>query len=235
MTKENSYTYSGHENLLAMQHARNYNDFLGRMIHKYGQGYATIVDFGAGVGAFADTAKVWAGRLVCVEPDHKQLVILQSSGFETVPDISLLPDASVDYVYSVNVLEHIEDDIGVLAEISRKLRPGGRLLIYVPALHWLFTSMDREVGHVRRYSRGELNAKLCGAGYRITRSVYVDSIGVLATLAYKWFANKQKGRINVGALKAYDRFVFPLSLVLDLLLGKLLGKNLLVVCEKNGN
>ncbi len=232
MTKDNSYTYSGHENLLAMQHARNYNAFLGKLIRKYGQGYSTIVDFGAGVGALAKTAKNWAGRLVCVEPDHKQLGFLQSSGFETVPDISVLPDASVDYVYSVNVLEHIEDDVGVLAEISRKLRPGGRLLIYVPALQWLFTNMDREVGHVRRYSRDELNGKLCGAGYRITHSIYVDSLGVLATLAYKWFANKQEGKINIGALKVYDRFVFPLSRVLDLLLGKLLGKNLLVVCEK---
>lgn len=232
MTKDDSYTYSGHENLLAMQHAKNYNAFLGRLIRKHGQGYSTIVDFGAGVGALAETAKVWADRLVCVEPDNRQLAILQSSGFETVPDISALPDASVDYVYSVNVLEHIEDDTGVLAEISRKLRPGGRLLIYVPALQWLFTNMDREVGHVRRYSRAELNNKVCGAGYRMTRSVYVDSLGVLATLAYKWFANKQQGRINVGALKVYDRFVFPLSRVLDVLLGKLLGKNLLVVCEK---
>lgn len=235
MTQDKSYTYSGHENLLAMQHAKNYNAFLGRLIRKYGLGHSTIVDFGAGVGALADTAKDWAAHLVCVEPDHKQSAILQSSGFETVHDISALPDASVDYVYSVNVLEHIQDDIGVLAEISRKLQPGGRLLIYVPALQWLFTNMDREVGHIRRYSRDELNMKLCGAGYRITRSVYVDSLGVLATLVYKWFANKQEGRINIGALKMYDRFVFPLSRLLDLLLGKFIGKNLLVVCEKNEN
>ena len=233
MIKEESFTYSGHENLLAMQHAKNYNAYLSDVIRKYGHGYLNIVDFGAGVGALAEQSKNWAGRLICVEPDQKQLDILRASGFETVPDIASLPDSSVDYVYSVNVFEHIENDIGALQDISRVLRPDGRLLIYVPALQWLFTSMDKRVGHVRRYSRGELNTKLANAGYRITHSSYVDSLGVLATLAYKWFADKQEGKIDIGMLKVYDRFVFPVSLALDALMSKLAGKNLLVVCEKN--
>ena len=232
MDKEKPFIYSGHENLLAMQHARNYNHFLGKVIRQHGEGSTTTIDFGAGVGALAEGARDWAKRLICVEPDPKQMNILCAAGFETIPDISTLPDASIDYVYSVNVFEHIENDSDVLAEIFRKLHPGGRFLIYVPAMQWLFTSMDKEVGHVRRYHRTELNRKLTAAGYTVRRSVYVDILGVLATLAYKWFGNKH-GRINIQALKVYDRLLFPLSRALDMLFGRLAGKNLLVVCEKS--
>jgi SAM-dependent methyltransferase len=232
MNKNDSFTYTGHENLLAMQHARNYNAFLGKAIGKYGQNYETVVDFGAGVGALAGEAKKWAPRLICVEPDPKQINILQAEGFEAIPDISVLPDGSVDYVYSVNVLEHIDEDIVMIRDIFSKLRVGGRFLIYVPALQWLFSSMDKKVGHVRRYSRNDLDKKLRDQGYRIIHSKYVDSLGVLATLAYKWFGDKQEGSLSIPALKFYDRFLFPVSLVLDWVFNKLVGKNLLIVCEK---
>lgn len=231
MDSEEPFVYSGHENLLAMQHAHNYNRFLQKIIRRYGEGSATVIDFGAGVGALSEGVRGWAKHLICVEPDPKQMTILRVAGFEAIPDISSLPDTSIGYVFSVNVLEHIDKDTEVLAAIFRKLQPGGRLLIYVPALQWLFTSMDKEVGHVRRYSRTELNHKLSVAGYSVTHSVYVDSLGVLATLAYKWLGNKQ-GKLNVRALKVYDRVFFPLSRALDVFFGMWLGKNLLVVCEK---
>jgi len=223
--------YSGHENLLVMQHARNYNHFLGALIRQNNAGANTLVDFGAGVGALAQGVRAWARRLVCVEPDAAQMRILREAGFEVAADLSSLEDASVDFVYSINVLEHITQDVDALAQIFSKLRPGGRLLVYVPALQWLYTSMDTAVGHIRRYHKEDLVQKLQSVGYTLTRSEYVDCLGVPATLAYKWLGSST-GHINLGALKTYDRFIFPVSRVLDKLFGSLLGKNLLVVCEK---
>jgi SAM-dependent methyltransferase len=223
--------YSGHENLLVMQHARKYNHFLGSLIRQNNAGAGTVVDFGAGVGALAQGARAWARRLVCVEPDAVQMDILRKAGFEVAADLSALGDASVDFVYSINVLEHIAQDVEALAQIFSKLRPGGRLLVYVPALQWLYTSMDTAVGHVRRYHKEDLVQKLQSVGYNLTRSEYVDCLGVPATLAYKWLGNSS-GHINLGALKTYDRFIFPLSRLLDRLFGGMGGKNLLVVCEK---
>lgn len=223
--------YSGHENLLVMQHARNYNQFLGSIIHQNNAGAGTVVDFGAGVGALAQGVRAWAGRLVCVEPDAAQMDILRQAGFDVAADLSALEDASVAFVYSINVLEHIPQDVEALAQIFSKLRPGGRLLVYVPALQWLYTSMDTAVGHVRRYHKNDLVQKLQSVGYTIQHSEYVDCLGVPATLAYKWFGSSS-GHINLGALKTYDRFIFPVSRMLDGLMGRVGGKNLLVVCEK---
>ncbi len=232
MTSENQFIYSGHENLLVMQHAKNYNRFLDDAIREYGAKADTVVDFGAGVGALAVEARKWAKRLICVEPDPKQLNILASAGFESIADMAELPDSSVDYIYCINVLEHIEPDREIMASMFRKLRPGGLLFIYVPAFQFLYSSMDQRVGHVRRYSRHDLNTKVSEAGFSIQRSVYVDFLGVFSTLAYKCFGDKQ-GTINLNALKVYDKIIFPLSRFLDIFFGMIAGKNLFLVCEKS--
>jgi 2-polyprenyl-3-methyl-5-hydroxy-6-metoxy-1,4-benzoquinol methylase len=156
METESKFTYTGHENLLVMQHAHNYNGFLGQLIRRHAEGARTIVDFGAGVGALAQTVRPWARKLVCVEPDAVQTDMLKAAGYEVVDSISALPEGSVDYVYTVNVMEHIQDDRAILSEIFKTLRSGGRLLVYVPALQWLYSSMDAAVGHVRRYHMKDL-------------------------------------------------------------------------------
>jgi len=231
MSNSPSFAYTGHENLLVMQHAVNYNSFLRGLLRRYGAGSEGVVDFGAGVGAMAEDTRLWAQGLVCVEPDPVQADILRSSGFDVCTDINKLCDESVGYVYSVNVFEHIADDEAVMASIHAKLRSGGKLLVYVPALQWLFSSMDTAVGHVRRYHSKDLEDKLVKVGFLVRRSEYVDCLGVPATLAYK-LAGGSDGSINTGALKLYDRFFFPVSRLLDRLFNGWLGKNLLVVCEK---
>ena len=84
-------------------------------------------------------------------------------------DACALPfaDASVDLVVPFDVLEHIEDDGAALAEMARVLRPGGRLLVAVPADMSLWSAHDEAVGHVRRYTRVSLLAAIAAAGLRI--------------------------------------------------------------------
>lgn len=231
MESESRIVYTGHENLLAMQHARNYNHFLGQLIHRFGEGAHTVVDFGAGLGALAEGVRPWANRLICVEPDSVQIGMLKDAGYETAESIAHFSPGSVDYVYSVNVLEHIHNDREVLKDIFTILKPGGRLLVYVPALQWLYSSMDTAVGHVRRYHMKELTEKVACAGFVVKTREYVDSLGVPATLVYK-LAGNSNGSINTAALATYDHLVFPISRTLDKLFSQVGGKNLLVVCEK---
>ena len=231
MTGNSRFAYSGHENLLAMQHAVNYNRFLAAEIERNATSRRVVVDFGAGVGALAGQTRRWCERLVCIEPDGSQRGILRSQSLEALADMSQIADESVDYVYCVNVLEHIEDDAGTVRDFHRKIRRGGRLFIYVPAMQFLYSAMDRAVGHHRRYYRTALVSMIQSAGFRVERSDYVDSLGVAATLAYKWLGDKQ-GRINLRALHLYDRYVFPLSRAFDGLARKIAGKNLLLVGEK---
>jgi hypothetical protein len=119
----------------------------------------------------------------------------------------------------------------ILRELHSKLKPGGKLFIYVPAFQLLSSAMDKKVGHCRRYGRAELTDKVNAAGFRIVDSRYADSLGFLASLVYKWQGN-DSGDINRGALKVYDRFVFPLSRAIDVFASSFVGKNLTLVAEK---
>ena len=174
-----------------------------------------------------------AGKTVaCVEPDASLAGYLAEKGLDVCHDLAQVPDSSIDYLYSLNVLEHIQDDAAVIALWHRKIRPGGRLLVYVPAFDLLFSSMDRSVGHCRRYRLPELRDKLRAAGFSIRDGRYVDSLGFFATLLFKLIDNGS-GDINVEMLKLYDRLVFPISRTLDAITGKLGGKNLYLAAVKH--
>ncbi len=88
-----------------------------------------------------------------------------NSEVEIVDSIEAVADASVDYLLAFEVLEHISDDAAALRAWTAKLRPGGRLLVSVPAHQRKFSATDLRVGHVRRYERQELHRLIESAGY----------------------------------------------------------------------
>lgn len=223
--------YTGVENLEIMAEAINYNRFLHQVISARARSDDQIVDFGAGSGTFARPLREAGYRVCCIEPAPELRVRLASVGLSVRDDLATLADASVDYLYTLNVLEHIEDDRQVLRQFHRVLKPSGRLLIYVPAFAVLYSSMDRKVGHYRRYRRPDLVARTMEAGLRVTYARYVDSLGFPASLLYR-LTDPGTGRINRRALKAYDRMVFPVSRMLDRVTGRLFGKNLLLRAHK---
>jgi SAM-dependent methyltransferase len=103
---------------------------------------------------------------------------------ERVPKVPLLrasaldlplDDASVDAIASLNVLEHLADDLGALAEMRRVLRPGGRAAVVVPAGAGLYDFYDRHLQHERRYARGELRGKAERAGLRVRLDAHLGS------------------------------------------------------------
>ncbi len=214
-----------------MADASNYNNFLISLVKNEILPCYRVVDFGAGIGTFAKSISSFGFDVDCVEPDSKQISVIESLGFIVFSDISQIEDHSVDLIYTLNVLEHIEDDFDVLTQCFNKIKPGGYLLIYVPAFKILFSSMDFLVGHFRRYSRKDLTDKVTNAGFNISRCEFVDSIGFFASLIFKIFGNKN-GTINRNALITYDRYIFPFSRLLDTFMHHLLGKNIFIVARK---
>jgi SAM-dependent methyltransferase len=138
---------------------------------------------------------------------------------------------SLDYAYSLNVLEHIKDDHKTVGDLYRCLKPGGRLLLYVPAFTILYSQMDRHVGHFRRYRRKPLRHLLQTVGFEVSTAYYVDGLGFLATLVYK-FVGDRSGAVSPGSVSLYDALVFPLSRVIDFLAAGSFGKNLAIVATK---
>jgi hypothetical protein len=223
-----SEAYPGTGILEIMDSAVIYNRFLYKLVEEYALKGDRILDFGAGSGQFATLLTLNGYNVVCFEPDLSLRQSLAHSGLEAHTSLNLVADGSIDYVYSLNVLEHIADDIDALRMIYTKLRPRGRLLLYVPALQWLYTSFDLRIGHVRRYNKLTLCDTVKTAGFNIERSCYADSLGVLASLIYKLLGSPSRA-FNDKSVRLYDRIGFPMSLMLDRLLRAKIGKNLFVV------
>ena len=225
--------YQGTDNLEIMVDARNYNRFLVDLVARHAGGKShQAVDFGAGIGTIAAMLRERGLSVICVETDAAQRRTLSERGFVAVAGLANLGDGTLPYAYSLNVLEHIQDDRAVVGDLARKLSPGGRLFVYVPAFSLLYSSMDRKVGHFRRYRRAGLVKLMEEAGLNVTRARYVDSLGFLATLAYKALGSNT-GDLNRQSIIIFDRFIFPMNRVFDWILGRLIGKNLYVVAIKS--
>ena len=223
--------YSGFYNLEVMTEAVNYNRFLLGLVKRWAPHQQLIIDFGAGIGTFAKAMVSQGFDVHCIEPDDRQRKHIEDSGLAASASIDAMTPNSVDYLYSLNVLEHIEDDQAVLINIYRSLKPGGAAFFYVPAFNLLYSSMDKKVGHYRRYTKNELMQKLHLAQFDVREIRYVDSAGFFASLLYRLIGNP-KGEINPRALITYDKFIFPLSRCCDVILQYVFGKNVWAFVQK---
>jgi SAM-dependent methyltransferase len=223
--------YSGIDNLEIMREAENYNRFLTSLIGTQLRPGHRVLDFGAGTGTFALPLLGHGIDLICVEPDQVLKSRLSRLGAQVHANLDEIADGSLDFIYTLNVLEHIEDDKSIVRALGKKLKSGGKVLIYVPAFQILFSAMDRKVGHYRRYRRRDLLALLTETEFKVSSAAYVDCLGFAAALLYRIFGNDE-GKINRTALRNYDRFVFPISRAFDVLLKNWVGKNVLVLGEK---
>lgn len=213
-------------NLSSMDSASNYNSDIKKMIHNRVTAGANVLDFGAGKGTFANS---FSHRITCVEPDERVSAAIDRK-HQVVPSL-LSVSEPMDFIYSINVLEHIEDDVASLAGIGSVLREGGSLFLLLPARNEIYTEMDNYVGHHRRYDIADIRSKLYATGFRIVDFQYFDIAGYFSTLFCK-YAGKLigwKGSLTPGSVAAYDRFVYPFSSKMDALTcGSVIGKNILV-------
>jgi len=224
---ETSRDFEARDLIEVMDEARNYNDFLVESIRAWGKPYGRLLDFGAGNGRFAGALHDGGKEVVALEPDRALRAEIAARGIPVATSLAELDTASFDGVYSVNVLEHVENDGEILRQLRRVLRPGGGLYLYVPAFQMLFSANDRRVGHFRRYRRSSLVRLAESAGFTVSRAEYVDFCGFWAALAYRLFGNAD-GDLSVDAVRLYDSLVFPVSCAIDRVTSRLAGKNLVI-------
>jgi SAM-dependent methyltransferase len=213
----------------------NYYSWIMSWFDRYIHG--RVVEYGAGTGTFSEYLRPLAQSLTLIEPSvnlHPALrnrfrddasIDVQAMTLEE--HVAQTGTATVDTVVLVNVLEHIADDKGALAELARIVVPAGHILIFVPAMAFLMSKLDGLLGHFRRYHSAELMHKLRDAGLDVVSCRYFDFPGILP-----WFlVNKLLGSssFNPSLVKLYDRAVVPLTRRAEAMITPPFGKNLVAI------
>lgn len=134
-----------------------------------------------------------------------------------------------DSAFALNVVEHIEDDVLAMQNLVTLLRPGGTVLILVPAGPWLYNSIDSGLEHFRRYTPSRLQTLFYAAKLSVDRCWMFNALGIPAWIYGGWFARKRE--IEGGQMNAYDKLV-PLARVLDRLSFSRLGLSVIAAGRK---
>ena len=172
------------------------------------------LEVGSGLGHYAaDWAAAGVPRWTASEADAGRLAALRQrfAGDPVVRvrelSVPIAETAQHSAVVAYNVLEHIPDDVAALRAFAGLLRPGGRVVLVVPAFPSAMSRFDLAIGHQRRYRRRTLRAAAEAAGLQVQVLHHVNLIGLLG-----WYVAVKalRGRPKAGLLlTAYDRGVVP--------------------------
>jgi predicted O-methyltransferase YrrM len=199
-----------------------------------------VLEVGAGIGSntpYLDSGD--NGRWVCLEPDAElasQLTTnLERSGkkrtYETITGTLQDLDSNLrfDTILYIDVLEHIEDDRAELANAAARLKVGGRIIVLSPAHQGLFTPFDAAIGHFRRYNRQMLR-RISPSDLPLDRLFYLDSAGLALSGANLLLLRQSMP--TTSQLRVWDKFVIPISRVLDRFLFNSVGKSIVGVWQR---
>lgn len=128
-----------------------------------------VLDVGSADGPSVGWVRAGVRR-TCVDVDPRGLVA--GTGICASAEALPLHDDAFDAVVAFDVIEHCADESLALGELARVLRPGGRLLLSVPAYRWAWTDHDVRAGHHTRYTRRRIVAVVRAAGLGVDRSTY---------------------------------------------------------------
>lgn len=172
-----------------------------------------VAEVGAGIGTFSERLLAsGVESLLLIEPDPACAKTLERKfggdprtriAPETLPDSPALSAAAgkLDLVICQNVLEHVADDEGATRQMAAALRPGGWLVLLVPAHPALFGPLDRRYGHFRRYDRERVRHIAAAAGLELIDLYAFNLLGVMG-----WWAKNRRSsaQIDRRSLRAYE-------------------------------
>lgn len=237
MTAATPSTYEGRD-LEVLGDMPNYYSWIMHHFRPHVRG--RVIEYGSGTGTVSAQLLPHANALTLVEPSPNLVAALRARfagdskvtiSAETLEHhVAGVPASAAETIVMVNVLEHIEDDQAALSSLLRALSPGGKLLIFVPALQTLMSRLDRLHGHFRRYHRPDLTGKVVRAGGEVEVCRYFDMPGVAP-----WFLlNTLMGSttFSPSLVRINDRFVVPIARTMERYLSPPFGKNLILVARR---
>jgi SAM-dependent methyltransferase len=241
--KTERFDYPGRE-LEAMDSAANYHRWILEIFAPFlGE---RLVEVGAGLGTFSQLIleRHRCHTLSLVEPSNVMYEGLVANARRlskvtsidtyhgTFPQCARLIKSkqAPDSIIYVNVLEHIADDKLELEMIRETLSPSGHVFLFVPAFAWLFGAFDERVGHLRRYTKSEVEEKLKDAGFKLVLSRYFDLPGI-----GPWWVKYcllKSATMEPAGVRLYDRFVVPAARRIESIISPPLGKNVIAIAQK---
>ena len=222
--------------LETMQAARRYGAHLFNLFRPHIG--SRVLEVGSGIGTMSRPLAEMAELVVGIEPNancavrvqevmrHHPRFSLRTCHLEEC-DPAELAACRFDTVVCVNVLEHIEDDTAAVRLFRDVVVPGGRVLIFVPAVQAAYGPLDAELGHHRRYSSGALAAVFREAGLELLSLRYTNPIGLLG-----WMFNAHVTRSTAHSLtqvRLFETLVAPWALPLERILAPPIGLSLVGV------
>lgn len=221
----------GVDTLEAFENARRYNSWICERIESaIGE---RVLEVGSGIGNIVSEllSRKTVKSIVATDLSASSLATLRDRcgnderlvtevwNAEDPPLESLLKD-KFDTIICSNVLEHIEDHEKAARHMRQLLKPDGKLVILVPANPAIYSGLDEDLGHFRRYTREELRRVLEVAGYKVESVIDHNTVGAIGW----WWAGKVRGRRTLRAkdTKTFDKLV-PMLKPIDSYLTRLLG------------
>ncbi len=231
MVSPPAQTDVGVDTLEAFEDARRYNSWICERIEPaIGE---RVLEVGSGIGNIISEllARKTVRSVVATDLSASSLATLRDRlgnddrlttqvwNAEDPPPTSLLAE-KFDTIICSNVLEHIENHEKAAGHMRQLLKPNGKLVILVPAGPAIYSGLDEDLGHFRRYTRDELRRVLETAGCRVERVIDHNLVGAIGW----WWAGKVRGRrvLRAKDTKTFDKLV-PLLKPIDGILTKPFG------------
>lgn len=174
----------------------------------------SVLEVGAGHGTFTEMLSAGGYHVVATDVSERCVSVLKER-FAADEQVTVAAGGAEavagmpphDCAVLINVLEHIPDDAGVLRELGGTLKPGGRLILWVPAYQALYSDFDRKIGHHRRYTKDGLRRLLVQAGYNVAEIRYHNTVGALAWLVVARLMRRDP--TDGAPVKIYDSLFVP--------------------------
>lgn len=241
MHEEIAYSNEGNKNLLTVNSADRFSNWMYDEIKPHLQG--NILELGSGIGTYSEkVVRDFISSTIIVSDVDREYVRLLKEKFKANENVITSRidvvnrkcfsniGLKVNTVFALNVLEHIEDDVGALNNIYDFLETGGRLVILVPAHSFLFNCIDRAVGHYRRYSIGLMRDKIKQTKFKIEKMFYFNFAAI-----FGWYINGnvlRKALINENAMGLYNIVVPMVKTIEKHVFFRRIGISLIVVLTK---
>jgi len=235
--RDNSDHYIGNE-LDLFARAQRWKAYWSSSVRDYV--FGDVLEVGAGFGANIPYLLNSSVRsLTLIEPDGDLYSRLNEECRKNHPQSLLYPTQGTtesmkntkefESIVYIDVLEHIEYDRKELELASSILKPGGYLVVLVPAYQFLYSNFDRSIGHYRRYSRASL-AQLIPSGCELVHLKSLDSAGLFTSLANALLLKQSVP--SESQIRIWDKYFVGASRLIDPILGYKVGKSIVAVWQK---